>query len=1458
MYKTAKIFLFCLLSINLTSLLLSAFLSYKIIRAQSIPLTQNARQNAIPTPYVPCNEVRPTIGNPSDRSYFSDEPLSEFHSLRPYQASPCIETTPPSQMAISCGNDIYIRSNIVISMDGGSFNISPPDPATRISPENCDINLPSGTQTCSFVFDRNINISSNLSQLNLPALGNTQNVRNIKNADLITRITTKEQIDDPQKVNNYLTWYLSGILYKPEYTYPFPNPLILTSGFFGENRSDFQRMVDYSGPLNKLLPQRIQYSLRERQIDAAIGNTTQNQTSFSDATPRHNQVVICTIGFNFVGLFQLGNFPIPCNTKADLLINYMNYLRYLGFPNIVTSRGYRIGYWQNQVRKPPKEENFTSFTDYFLAVNKWRGQICSSIRLPATGESPWDQFIPSALRGIGINICYNDPMDLVNSIDPTRPESNLIDAEFFSYIPYSSTEDRIGQIGIEISSDPVGQDMNVQVLSRSLQGKTSSVLYLPHIQASEEMAEVLQSKFVPFDLPKKTSALKRDIFVDVDPRFAGTCQAVEARESPVGDSVFADDLSFTLSYRARVSRCVFPLPPEDATSACINAYAQLCQQGDTSACSASPECVPSGSYTCNSSASTSTNPNPCGANYTCGSGCSTSLPTTCRAVINHTLDANIQAPLLDSVWSRLVAGPTSVFRRMMPKVGMNSFLRQIWDLPGSAYVSYSSLDQGVSLASGKTDVWDASKSEIYFPHVGGIYEYFLKCMQTSLRPKKDDGSISVCLPPIATTGSRPPIPAPLCTTNNPQTTTTPTPTQSGGTSPGTFNTISEADLINLLSAYGLQGFLKRNDAINLYNSRFSSTNSANLNARISALELLKAERDLISMGFTGVKRYITTAWIWYESGSSYWPDPYLYNCDDGDQAPNPSNRAEREVAAYDISNYCTKIKPDSQDRDFLIQVAGFQATEPRKKYREIFTKIYGNDNVKLREVLKEVVAKSSRASRSLWNYNNANLQGGLTKIYLPDLLSPSSIQPVTLQDIEESGNDWSDKSPNKQRSQFFTFMLGKDPKMAIYLNTNVPDPNKPNERVGGVTGGNIVIDTQNTQNKTRLANMIYALWLLETNQGANMPLGNIATTQDTCVEPLSTLNFSNGIKHPLVSATNDQAYLSFNNEAASSVTLSTKDASEADFTNSYNVAQARDLAYLNAVTYIDNQNLYFLWADHAGMDTIFLKKISLNDVANIASAPTLQVASGPDYNSYISHPRFVVDGNLIVVTWNEAGRVKYAVSNDGGNSWSQILTASQFEVYGTMPPEVAKSKSGEISFVYGAAGNEFGNVYMMRFDRSSNTFTDHVLVAQGPGGQYDYAYPSHVYDSNGYPHVVFADIGNGRVSRIYVASRMSNDWNADWNIEVVSDSTGIYGRSSISADDNGGLHVFWVGNGKGYYTFKTPFGVWGHVYSADGNLFLANSDNAVSTTPTGTIMHGVAEGHANGEVKVKYFLFRNK
>lgn len=89
------------------------------------------------------------------------------------------------------------------------------------------------------------------------------------------------------------------------------------------------------------------------------------------------------------------------------------------------------------------------------------------------------------------------------------------------------------------------------------------------------------------------------------------------------------------------------------------------------------------------------------------------------------LSTQSKIPLIDDVWSRLVAGPMSIVKRIFPKTNSLGSLGLMKDFPGSTNINYTSTD--VSITQSSTD--------LKIPHLGGIQEYFLNGIQTALRPK---------------------------------------------------------------------------------------------------------------------------------------------------------------------------------------------------------------------------------------------------------------------------------------------------------------------------------------------------------------------------------------------------------------------------------------------------------------------------------------------------------------------------------------------------------------------------------------------------------------------------------------------------------------------------------------------------------------------------------------------------
>lgn len=214
----------------------------------------------------------------------------------------------------------------------------------------------------------------------------------------------------------------------------------------------------------------------------------------------------------------------------------------------------------------------------------------------------------------------------------------------------------------------------------------------------------------------------------------------------------------------------------------------------------------------------------------------------------------------------------------------------------------------------------------------------------------------------------------------------------------------------------------------------------NPDANWAAEFLLRGERTFAANGGI-VKRYLTTAWIWFENGSAYWPDPYEINC------ANSPDRSE-------VSDYCGYKS---------IQIAGYQAYTRRNNYVTMFRKFWPDSD--LVTILKRTAERSYHASRSKWNYNADAQQKGLVATYLP------KIGTATINDI----------SPNKDffngRAQFFTLLLGKHPYMAIALNSYAVSDG---DLVRALKSSSCAYGYICASGKQRLANMVAALIIYET------------------------------------------------------------------------------------------------------------------------------------------------------------------------------------------------------------------------------------------------------------------------------------------------------------------------------------------------------------------------------------------
>jgi hypothetical protein len=554
----------------------------------------------------------------------------EFHSLRPYQASPC--TVTPDNLAKFCGNDLVLHDTI--------NNISYPGSENYLTGPGCVTT--GGTVNCTYTVPVIKPVAIDLSGATLPFMGNTEDVLNSQ--------SSTNSLSDADKMNNYVSWYLNGVMNRAEN---------------GNSENTASNAADFSGPLNKLLPGAIADAQRVQTINNVAANTN------------HNQIVACgNSNIPILGnLLKIGTFtPKECyagdgspatgdmifrlntwngdlsfwNTGINALVNAIS-----GFlPGLETVIRDSIGNHWN-LRTPPlpwADENgkpFASEDLYTKAYNEWRGQTCVII-----------PFINKV-------VCFE------NILVPNTY------ADFYPYIPLSSTEDLKGSISIDSVSSATSPTISgVTVSGVTFSNQTPSTLFFPHMQEVSQLATSLQNTFVSKDQTNNETGNPTNV------ASSSSCSTVEVRSNK-GDKLFATQLSGTLNYTANFT-CAF----ETDT--------QMIQEGKCTLISTGKE-----------------------KQYVC--------PTqSCTKDTYISLSTIGNIPKADDIWSQLVAGPESIFKRIFPKTNTMGSVGTIIDIPGSTSITYTGL--------GSTNVTQQS-ADLKFPHIGGIYEYFLKGIQTALRPK---------------------------------------------------------------------------------------------------------------------------------------------------------------------------------------------------------------------------------------------------------------------------------------------------------------------------------------------------------------------------------------------------------------------------------------------------------------------------------------------------------------------------------------------------------------------------------------------------------------------------------------------------------------------------------------------------------------------------------------------------
>lgn len=314
----------------------------------------------------------------------------------------------------------------------------------------------------------------------------------------------------------------------------------------------------------------------------------------------------------------------------------------------------------------------------------------------------------------------------------------------FNYIPFSSTEDlesktRLRTTGTSITSGDVQiTNLDLEILGPGNEDDNlPGSLFFPHMQESYELAEQAQNTFIP----KDSRAIKDNILTrDIAPAQSNDrCVYVDTRTNP-GDSLYGDvqrvdgnnepQTTGSVSYTATF-QCEFR-PTIDQ-----NLYNQCYSQGYCTSVIACPGVgIPAEDGQCsdpNDVVCLLPPPEPgVFSNPFCREQATTF--SSCTKTVEVPLKMDVETPWADQIWARLVAGPVSVFRRFFPKTGIGAPVEEIQDLPAETQVTYGAAGIGSQVSVVAGDGRSPDSASLYFPHIGGIQEYFLNGLQKALLP----------------------------------------------------------------------------------------------------------------------------------------------------------------------------------------------------------------------------------------------------------------------------------------------------------------------------------------------------------------------------------------------------------------------------------------------------------------------------------------------------------------------------------------------------------------------------------------------------------------------------------------------------------------------------------------------------------------------------------------------------
>lgn len=521
-----------------------------------------------------------------------------------------------------------------------------------------------------------------LSDIDFPILGNTEQTANSENPD--------EEFDDAQKMNEYLAWYLSGTNQKAE-----------------RGNDTIDETVNFAGPVKKLLPSVIQefqrfVVLHDAGVSSEYTDTEEMEGSPRDIDPNkegvqvdethnHNQIVVCTtknvrfFGFNINNPWVGEEIPTPCYSGGGKKANNTSYrmLQWWEGKRVGLIESMRvIERWDGSARWgstiPPFPWQFTENIHYQKAYREWRGHECLII-----------------LRKL---VCADLKIPGVAELHTNKW------ADFYQYIPLGTPVDKnSAHVVTGVNIEGLGgtkAERPEQAPGISASGtyfiEQNPILYYPHTQATYDITKLLNKTQNPFP-QEENGAQGNSSTLDTTKDFeVNKCKIVDVRSNP-GDSLTFSNSGIEEKQKVLVRDIQIKVTQVGCINKKeINYYLDNC-------------------------------PNP--LDPKCG------RTPSCDGIVQVVLPTTPKIPYAEQIWKETTVG-NSAFRRIFPKIEEGAPVSCISDIPGVSDVSYEP-SSGTNLVAVNTP--DGKKgpgeAQLFFPHLGTIYEYFLNGIQTALRPK---------------------------------------------------------------------------------------------------------------------------------------------------------------------------------------------------------------------------------------------------------------------------------------------------------------------------------------------------------------------------------------------------------------------------------------------------------------------------------------------------------------------------------------------------------------------------------------------------------------------------------------------------------------------------------------------------------------------------------------------------